>query len=461
MKVVYFIHCFFPKHFYGSETYTLNVAQHMRQAGHDVYVVSAKFPGETVEDDFLTRYEYKGIPVYCFDKNKLPHTRIKDTYYQEGMRQPLKDLLVELSPDIIHVVHLINHTAVLLEVIRELNIPVIATFTDFFGFCFNNKLQAANGDLCFGPDASRSNCLACYLKASSASQASKIVRKLTCTTPWVKWLSAIMSRIVRMPWFSTGSTSGIVSDIRYRPDILHSCYQAYWAAIAPSSFLEKAYLRNGFNRPLHLQHFGVDIDRSTKPLRGEGEAIKFGYIGQLASHKGVDILLKAFKGVPNAELHIYGPADQDKGYMDLLTQESDRCHSMVCFDGTFPPEKMAEIMADLDFLVIPSRWYENSPLALLNALATHTPVIVSDVEGMTEFVKKGVNGYVFPLEDAAALEVILNNIAKNPMVARSLSKTTHYDRSNCDMVQGVLDLYNRILKSTNNSLKNADMTGSK
>ena len=124
-------------------------------------------------------------------------------------------------------------------------------------------------------------------------------------------------------------------------------------------------------------------------------------------------------------------------------------------------EKMAEIMADLDFLVIPSRWYENSPLALLNALATHTPVIVSDVEGMTEFVKKGVNGYVFPLEDAAALEVILNNIAKNPMVARSLSKTTHYDRSNCDMVQGVLDLYNRILKSTNNSLKNADMTGVK
>ncbi len=36
------------------------------------------------------------------------------------------------------------------QLVDILNIPVIATFTDFFGFCFNNKLQAANGDLCFG-----------------------------------------------------------------------------------------------------------------------------------------------------------------------------------------------------------------------------------------------------------------------------------------------------------------------
>ncbi len=65
------------------------------------------------------------------------------------------------------------------------------------------------------------------------------------------------------------------------------------------------------------------------------------------------------------------------------------------FSGTFPKEEIGKVFSELDYFVIPSTWYENSPLVLLDALASHTPVIVSDVEGMTEFVEEGKNGYVF------------------------------------------------------------------
>src|SRR6185436_8940093 len=71
----------------------------------------------------------------------------------------------ELRPDIAHVTHLINHTAALIDVLVEAGVPRVASFTDFFGFCYNNKLEAADGSACAGPNWLRTNCMACHLKA--------------------------------------------------------------------------------------------------------------------------------------------------------------------------------------------------------------------------------------------------------------------------------------------------------
>jgi len=444
MKIVYFVHCFFPEHFYGSETYTLNVAKYMQGEGHDVHIVTARFPGEAAAETFVDNYEYDGLSVSSFDKNKHPNTRVKDTYYQEEMREPIREILQELKPDVIHVIHLINHTSVLLQVINELQIPVVATFTDFFGFCFNNKLQAANEGLCKGPSTSRVNCIACYLKATADQQKNSLLKKATSSTPWVNLTAHVANAIAQTaPTLLPFEYRGVIPDLKYRPDTLQTCYQYYDAAIAPSKFLEKAYLSNGFKEPLHLQNFGVDIDRSDKPDRKE-RALRIGYIGQIAAHKGVDVLVSAFQKINNSELHIYGPEDQDKSYVDALHQAVGDCKEKVIFHGTFKPERMAEIMKELDYIVIPSTWYENSPLVLLYALATHTPAIVSDVEGMTEFVTDGENGYVFPMGDSEKLAEILTDISQSPEKATLMSKNTHYSRSTKDMAEDVLSLYKKL-----------------
>ena len=80
MKVAFFVHCFFPQHFYGTETYTLSLAKQYRALGHEVVVVAAVFQGEPACDAAINRYEYQGIPVVCIDKNKIPHVRVKETY---------------------------------------------------------------------------------------------------------------------------------------------------------------------------------------------------------------------------------------------------------------------------------------------------------------------------------------------------------------------------------------------
>jgi glycosyltransferase involved in cell wall biosynthesis len=442
MKIVFFVHCFFPRHFYGTETYTFELARNYKAMGFDVHVITAIFSGETPATDLIFHYEYEGIPVFAINKNKLPNTRVKDNYYQIEMRPILEKLLQSLRPDLIHVTHLINHTSVLLEVSAALRIPTFATFTDFYGFCFNNKLEASNGSLCKGPSTSRSNCIACYIKDASKSHvASRLLKGITKIKP-THLTAKIVNRVRKIPPFSNSSVNRLFEDLTARPNTLLSLYSVYNGAVTPTQFLHDAYKNNGFTVPMHTINFGVDINRDAKPIRVAGQKPIIGYIGQIAPHKGVDILVDAFLRLPknSAELHIYGPSDQDPGYMSKLVTKSE--NSCVYFRGTFDKNSMAEIFSQIDLCVIPSRWYENSPLVLLNALATHTPVVVSNVSGMTEFVSEGINGHVFERGSVDDLERALIDILKVKNYLHELSYTTHYSRSTKMMAQETLEMYN-------------------
>jgi glycosyltransferase involved in cell wall biosynthesis len=442
MKITFFVHCFFPDHFYGTETYTLDLARHYQTWGHDVTVVSAIFQGEAKATDLVTRYDYQGIPVVCIDKNYLPHSQIKETYYQSDMSPVLENILNELQPDIVHVTHLINHTAALLEITAKLGIPTYATFTDFFGFCLNNKLEAANGELCAGPSTTRTNCVACYLKDAAHNPYSENWIK-KASTPFAAKYIAVMATILHKLPINSGSKDKLVDDIVNRPTLLNTLYNnGYHAAVAPTQFLNSAYRANGMKMPLHNIWFGVDIDRSPKTERPSDHIPVIGFIGQIAPHKGTDLLVEAFCRLPRdkARLHIYGPEDQDAVHMaNLRTLATD--HD-VQFRGTFPKESMANVLQAIDLLVIPSRWYENSPLVLLNALATHTPVLVSNVSGMTEFVQDGINGRVFERGSVEDLFKQLEDIVAYPEKnLYSLTKTTSFEREIADMARETLKIY--------------------
>ncbi len=437
MRIAIFVHSFFPEYFYGTETYTLNLARQLQNKGHDPLVVTSVFPGDTKRKEPITNYVYEGIKVYCIDKNYYPYKRFKDTYYHNEMRQVYYDLLNELKPDLVHVTHLMNHTAVLLDVVSDLNIPVVATLTDFYGFCFNCKLEASDGSLCEGPNQSRSNCLACYLQYAKRPFIKRLINKFP-SIPNISALGFYYASCVFRNHFD------FVADIRERPETLTKCYTRYRAVIAPTEFLRDAYIANGITVPVHLIRFGIDLPRLPKQS-GPVLPVKFGFIGQLSPHKGTDILVDAFSRLPkgNAVLYIYGSEHKDPLFVEklrLLAKGHD-----VHFMSTFPSDKIAEVLSNLDFLVIPSRWHENSPLVLLNSLASHTPVIVSDGKGMTEFIEEGRNGYIFPMGSVEGLEKIFRKIIDNPESSREMFKTTEYPRTNEMMVMEVLSVYESVM----------------
>lgn len=441
MKIAIFVHCFFPDHFYGTETYTLNIAAGLIALGHSVTVVTAVFCGEASRGQVLSTYAYRGIDVLVIDKNFLPNACIRDTYYQPDLAPVLRRVLTRIRPDVIHVTHLINHTAVLLDLASEMGIPAVATLTDFYGFCFTNRLEDSSGLLCGGPSRSRSNCIACYLGLTSAARSGS--RRWN----WLRRYGALRlgGRILalgeRLRLLSAPHLAAVVRDLRDRPSLLMERYNGtYRSVVAPTAFLAGAYRAHGLQVPIHTLWFGVDTDRAPKPARAPGEPLCIGYIGQLAAHKGVDLLLEAFAHLQPglATLLVYGPLDQDPVFAHRL-QEMAGEH--VQFLATFPPEQMADVMRRIDVLVIPSRWYENSPLVLLDALATHTPVVVSQVEGLTEFLREGVNGFGFARGSASDLTRVLQLFLTDPGLASRLAATTSFERNTAAMAQELVPIY--------------------
>jgi len=432
MKIALFVHCFFPDHFYGTETYTLHVAKSLRARGHHVTVVTGVFQGEPRNRAILTRYIYDGMPVVAFDKNYLPHMTLRETYWQENARPVLRQILDELRPDIVHVTHLENHTAVLVDEAKAAGYPVVATLTDFFGFCYNSKLQSADGELCKGPNQLRTNCIACYEKAAG-------------NWPRRNYKASIAAKRLYYGLKRHRDERQLypIGDVVKRPQTLRDAYKHYDAMIAPTQFLYDAYARNGFDtRRLSLSRFGVDLDRREKPAPAEGAPLTIGYIGQIAVHKGVDLLIEATRALKpgSFRLKIYGPVDESPYFQKLrrlATEDTEFC-------GTFPTAEFRSVLDGMDVLTIPSTWYENSPLVLLNALASHTPVVVSSVQGLTEFLDGG-NGWSFERGSVEDLTRLLRQLTEAPAKTRAYGLNTHYSRTIEVMVDEVVDTYDAVL----------------
>jgi len=245
----------------------------------------------------------------------------------------------------------------------------------------------------------------------------------------------------RVPPLRGGWLDGLMEDLARRPDTLHTLYGNYRGVVTPTRFLRHAYEHNGFAQPMQSIWFGVDIERRPKPDRINGHVPVIGFIGQLARHKGTEVLVEAFGRLPRgaARLRIHGPTGQDPAYTRLL--ETLAAGHEVEFAGTFEKGRSLEVLEALDLLVIPSSWYENSPLVLLNALATHTPVVVSDVEGMTEFLEPGRNGLAFQRGSVDDLERVLRELLADPGRLRHMSGLTRFERTTQTMAEDTLRLY--------------------
>jgi len=446
MKICLAVHCYYPDHFYGTEAYTHAVARELQARGHKVVVLTASFAGEHPADPLLIRYQHEGIDVIRLNRSHRPHRQLRDTYLMPDLLAIQRQILSEEQPDLLHVTHLINHTATLLQAADSCSIPVVATFTDFFGFCFNNKLQDSRGRLCTGPSSSRANCVACYLQARVGASPASWAGLLQ---PLLAVSARILCALEALPGLHRWQRLAFVKALRERPQRLADAYCSYRCAMFPTRFLEDAYRRNGYSGPGVFSRFGMDLDRNDSAPAVSTPRLRIGYIGQMAPHKGVDLLVRAFAALkPGSaacalELVLYGPEQQDPGYSRRLRGLARE--ASVRFAGTFEAARTAEILSEIDLLVVPSRWTENSPLVLLAALACHCPVVVSDVAGLTELLRDGENGFRFACGDWRALRMVLQRFLDDPGLATRMKTTTHYSRTTSTMVDELENVYQRAL----------------
>ncbi|MDQ3010818.1 MAG: glycosyltransferase, partial [Acidobacteriota bacterium] len=181
---------------------------------------------------------------------------------------------------------------------------------------------------------------------------------------------------------------------------------------SPSKFLAAMYNKEHAGVGVRHMRHGVSYSNIRKNVRKyqKADRLTFFYGGSLTWHKGIHILVDAFRQVRGeAELKIYGSGDFEKVVRNLAIYDK-----RIKFCGVFSAEQLGGILSQVDAIILPSIWYENSPIMLLEALASDVPAIVTDLGGMAEAVKDGVTGRTFRLGDAAHLSEILQEIVDDP-----------------------------------------------
>lgn len=166
--------------------------------------------------------------------------------------------------------------------------------------------------------------------------------------------------------------------------------------ISPSSFLAQKMVQGGFtaNKIKTLCNF-IDVEKTQKDDYSKEEY--YCYIGRLSHEKGVKTLIEAAKQLPY-KLKIIGGGP----LMESLKAKAGT--SAIDFLGYKQWPEIKEIVGKAKFSVIPSEWYENNPLSVIEAQCLGTPVLGAKIGGIPELIETGVTGMLFESKNVTDLK---------------------------------------------------------
>jgi len=135
----------------------------------------------------------------------------------------------------------------------------------------------------------------------------------------------------------------------------------------------------------------------------------FLYFGRLAPEKGVATLLRAAaKAGVRLKLAGTGPLQAELHALNAELGGSAE------FLGYQSGAALHALIQQSRAVVLPSEWYENAPMSVLESCAFGKPVIGADIGGIPEMIEPEVTGWVFPSRDTAALAALLARVQAMP-----------------------------------------------
>jgi glycosyltransferase involved in cell wall biosynthesis len=216
-------------------------------------------------------------------------------------------------------------------------------------------------------------------------------------------------------------------------------YEKVDAYIAPSEFMRESISHRIPGERVHLLYNGVDTDTVRGSGTDEGYVL---YLGRLSAEKGVRTLLKAHEtSGGNWPLVVAGTGP--------LEAELKSQHKLASFIGHVSGERLREVIDQAAVLVVPSEWYENCPMSVLEAMAYGKPVVGSRMGGIPELVVDGVTGLLFEAGNVDNLRDQLDRLMKDGDLRRCLGEKarqrveTEFSLGRHNV--GLMDIYKSLL----------------
>jgi glycosyltransferase involved in cell wall biosynthesis len=184
---------------------------------------------------------------------------------------------------------------------------------------------------------------------------------------------------------------------------------------------------------------------------------RFGFFGQFIDNKGVDVILEALlilardKRIPSTGImveinagnkHYASPAYIEKisQYVEMLKKVPTSL-IQVRERGPYDREQLEERMLSVDWVLVPSTWWEIYGLVVSEAWMFGRPVIASAIAALKDRVQDGVNGFTFPARNAQALADLMVSLIGDEQQWQSVSASIAPIWNDVDMLNGYLSIW--------------------
>lgn len=394
MKILKIIHGFPPFYMAGSEIYSYHLVKELERQNINVFLFT-RFENQFTESYTTYEENFENIKIFRINKPSRDY-QFDDKFFDKKIDNTFENYLDKNKFDLVHIGHLSHLSTNLINIIKNYRLPIVYTIHDFWLFCVKGQMINAESKICRG-------------------QSPKKCRKCSPYKPTLKEVK---------------NTLAYMQQTIAKIDLF----------ISPSLTLKKFFIKNGIaENKIKFLKYGFQTNKITflKKSFKKNDRIKFGFIGRIIPNKGIKLLIDTFNKLENISLEIYGSIDKNE--KEFLERKN------ICFMDNYHNDDIDNILKKIDVLIVPSLWYENSPLVIQEAFLAGVPVITSDLGGMKELVKNNVNGYTFEVGNMNSLTEVIKRIIEDPSVLNGLQDSRGEVMGIEEHVGEVIKIYESLL----------------
>lgn len=371
----------------GDCIYMLNLEQLLKEHGHKVAVFAMDYP-ENIETPWEQYFPQNMSKLMAFTR----------PFGSAEVKAKFNKLLDDFKPEIVHLNNIHTHLSpIIAELAHNRGIKVVWTLHDYKLLCPRYDCLR-NGDdiceLCFNEDKSSCKTYKCMKGSTLAS----LIGYKEATT--------------------------------WNRRRLEKCTDVF---ICPSKFMAQKMAQGGFNskKLVSLCNF-IDIDKCKKDTYEKENY--YCYVGRLSHEKGVKTLIKAAQKLPYKLVIIGGGPLSDE-------LKNETTNTNIEFVGYKQWDEIKEIVSKARFSVIPSEWYENNPLSVIEAQCLGTPVLGARIGGIPELIGNNVTGMIFENRNVNDLTSKLEAMWQHTFDYKEIALTSQKRYNSESYYQNILKIY--------------------
>lgn len=439
MRVLHLPYTYFPDAAGGTEIYVAQLARELRTLGIESVVAA---PGTAA-----AAYEHEGTSVRRYVVGEVTDRgELQDAVASASATKALATILSEVRPDVLHFhAYTRGVPAETGDAARRMGIPVIVTYHTATVTCARGSLLRNGQAYCDGA-LFVTRCARCMLQLQGvpAPAAALLARAPTALG---HALHAIAPR-------AGGAVAALrMTDMmRERHRRVRTHVRDAAAVIAPSRWVADLLAGEGVP-PERIVVSPQGIDAGSRPpriARSKEGPIRLALPARYSPEKGIVVVLAALARIPDADVRvdIFGPSQhaEAREYRRMLEERASGDRRIHFHDGV-APDRVVDALADADVVLVPSIAKETGPLVVLEAFAAGTPVIGSDLAGIAERVRDGVDGLLVAPGDPVAWAGAIARVAGDRDLLARLAAGIRPPRRMSDVAAEMASLYGRVSRA--------------